>query len=455
MNAGSGHSRAPAATASLNDWLVWLEGLHPVEVDLGLDRLRPVCGAMGLDKLSYGVLTVAGTNGKGSSVAVAEGLLRADGCRVGAYTSPHLIDFNERIRVDGQPATDRAIIASLARVDEARGGASLSYFEFTTLAALDLFRRQGVDYAVLEVGLGGRLDAVNVVDADVALLTRVAVDHADWLGDDLDGIAREKAGICRPGRPAVIADPSPEGPLPAAARAHSVELLCAGEAFGWRDGPGSDWTWWGPEEQTLSALPSQPWWQLPWQRDNASGALAAVAQLRPQALDSHKVRRVLADIQLPGRVQLLGGAPDTLLDVAHNPDAATALASWLEKHPVSGKRRAVLGMKGDKDVAGVLGALEAVVDEWWLADLSEIGGLSLEQLKRHCPELVLARLAPLNPDEASPGPLEAWQAALAASRPEDQVLVMGSFMTVGPVLREWRQTRHTETHKPSANPGSR
>ncbi|MDQ2068928.1 bifunctional tetrahydrofolate synthase/dihydrofolate synthase [Natronospira bacteriovora] len=443
---------APGPGAPLSDWLSWLEGLHSAAIDLGLDRLIPVRDALGLKRPGFRVLTVAGTNGKGSSVALAEALLRADGCRTGAYTSPHLIEFNERIRVDGENASDQAIVSALCQVEAARGDASLSYFEYTTLAALLLFREQGVDHAVLEVGLGGRLDAVNMVDADVALLTRVALDHADWLGSDLAGIAREKAGVCRPGRSAVVADGQVGGHLHRAAEDSGARVHLAGRDFSWQGASEENWSWRGPQAQSLQSLPVEPWWQRSWQRDNASGALAAVALLRPSAVaDGPRVVNVLSEIRLPGRVQRMPGPPETLLDVAHNPDAALALADWLAAHPVAGSVRAVIGMKADKDVGGVIAALMPYVDEWWPADLSAQGGLGSAELSARLPDTATvamdARTAALTPEHC-------WRAASRASADTDRILVLGSFFTVGPVLREWRDTRQTAAVSQSVEKGS-
>jgi len=437
----SSQQSSPGPAAGLADWLCWLEGLHTQAVDLGLDRLRPVARDLFPDGPPFRILTVAGTNGKGSSVALAEQLLIESDCPVGAYTSPHLLTFNERIRLDGQPVSDELIIAAFQRINSLRGPVTLSYFEFATLAALEIFRAQGVRHAVLEVGLGGRLDAVNVVDPDVALLTRVALDHMDWLGDDLAGIAREKAGICRGGRPAVVGDPDPESPLRAAAGAQQANLLCAGSEFCWREEGPAEWSWQGPNGLEIDQLPSQPWWQMAWQRDNAAAVLAAMSQFQPSVLEPARVRRALSDIRIPGRVQRLESEPETIVDVAHNPDAARALSAWLKAHPCPGRTRAVIGMKGDKDCAGVVRALSAEIDEWWPADLSSEGGQDSAALAAHLPTAISE-----SANTAEPGgePLSVWRAALEASGPNDRVLVLGSFLTVGPVLREWQQTRHTD-----------
>lgn len=434
---GNGRGGAPGRDAMLDDWLAWLESGGGSAIDLGLDRLRPVCHSLGLEQPGFRVLTVAGTNGKGSSVAVAEALLRAAGRRVGAYTSPHLVVFNERIRVDGVPATDRAIVEALSTVEAHRGSTRLTYFEYTTLAALVVFRGAGVTEAVLEVGLGGRLDAVNCIDADVALLTRVAIDHAEWLGSDLDGIAREKAGVCRPQRPAVIGDGGPSGRLARAADATGASLYPAGNAFDWWPEDGETWCWRDASGRELTGLPAEPWWRMDWQRQNAAGALMAVSLLYPQALaDPDRVRRVLAEIRPAGRVQVVAGPPETVLDVAHNPDAALALAGWLRTQPVPGRTRAVIGMRADKDIDGVVAALDSIVNEWWPADLSASGGLS--------PDEMAARLGGRPVAGATGDPVAAWYAARTASDKEDRVLVLGSFMTVGPVLRELADKRHTD-----------
>ncbi|MEA5444546.1 bifunctional tetrahydrofolate synthase/dihydrofolate synthase [Gammaproteobacteria bacterium AB-CW1] len=435
--AGQPAPTAPGPKAGLTQWLRWLEGLHSSAIDLGLERLRPVCQAMGLDRPPFRVLTVAGTNGKGSSVAVAAALLTAAGHRVGSYTSPHLIDFNERICIDGLPASDAEILQAFQAVEAARGAISLSYFEYTTLAALAIFRQRGVSHAVLEVGLGGRLDAVNVIDADVALLTRVALDHAEWLGNDLAGIAREKAGVCRPSRPVVVADR--DGPLAEAARETGARPLLLGKRdFVW--GQDGDSWFWESNEARLDGLGLEPWWHMPWQRANAAAAMQAVSLLAPEVLaDAGRVRQVLSTLQPPGRVQRLAGQPETLLDVAHNPDAALALMDYLRARPVNGQTRAIIGMRADKDIAGVVTTLAGEVDEWWPADLSAQGGLSAEGLDQRihvaCPA---AHTRVKNAD-----PVETWLAARASANPGDRLLVLGSFMTVGPVLRQVDAAGHT------------
>lgn len=427
---------APGHEAGLSDWLAWLESGAGSAIDLGLDRLRPVCRVLGIDRPGFRVLTVAGTNGKGSSVALAEQLLLAGGHRVGAYTSPHLIAFNERIRLDGRPVDDETIVAAFRQIEAARGDARLTYFEYTTLAALLVFRDAGVSDAVLEVGLGGRLDAVNCIDADVALLTRVALDHAEWLGNDLAGIAREKAGVCRPGRPAVVADDDPDSPLPAAAEATGATVHHAARDFGWRDAGDGNWEWHGPGGRHLTDLPSEPAWRVDWQRQNAAGALMAVSLLRPDLLEApERVATAFGAAGPAGRVQRFPGPPETLLDVAHNPDAAAALRVWLTGSPVRGRTRAVIGMRADKDIDGVVRALAPAVDEWWPADLSASGGLDATALA--------GRLGSATTAGAGDEPMAAWRSAVAASSPDDRVLVLGSFMTVGPVLRELDRARHT------------
>lgn len=432
-----GRVGAPGPDAVLEDWLAWLESGGGSAIDLGLDRLRPVCRSLGLEEPGFRVLTVAGTNGKGSSVAVAEALLRAAGRRVGAYTSPHLVAFNERIQVDGVPATDRAIVEAFSAVEAHRGRTRLTYFEYTTLAALVVFREAGVTEAVLEVGLGGRLDAVNCIDADVALLTRVAVDHAEWLGSDLDGIAREKAGVCRPNRPAVIGDGGASGRLARAAGTTGASLYPAGTAFDWRAEDGGTWSWHDAAGRGLTGLPAEPWWRMDWQRQNAAGALMAVALLYPQALaDPDRVRRVLAEVRPAGRVQVIAGPPETVLDVAHNPDAARALAGWLRARPATGRTRAVIGMRSDKDISGVVAELAPVIDEWWPADMSASGGLGTHAMT--------SRLDGQTVADSAGEPVAVWRAAMAASDAGDRVLVLGSFMTVGPVLRELSNKRHTD-----------
>jgi dihydrofolate synthase/folylpolyglutamate synthase len=411
---------------SLAEWLAHIERLHPRSIDLGLDRVRGVAAAMALPPPACPVVTVAGTNGKGSSVALLEAILSAAGHRVAAYTSPHLLRYNERVRIGGAEAGDDALCAAFERVERARAGRTLTYFEFGTLAALDLFARAQPDVLVLEVGLGGRLDAVNLVDADVALVTSIGLDHVEWLGTDRDAIAREKAGVMRPGRPAVCADPGPPPGLLAAAAAIGATLYRAGDDFGWRaEADGERWSWRGPRG-AYPALP-RPALAGRFQFANAAGVLMAIELLRDRlAVSGTAVARGLASVAVAGRFQCLPGAVARIFDVAHNADGARALAETLAAAPAPGRTRAVFAVLADKDVEGMAAAMARVVDDWHVAPLAVARGASAER--------VLAALAGPARAQVHGDVAAAYRAALAASSPGDRVVVFGSFHTVGAAL---------------------
>jgi dihydrofolate synthase/folylpolyglutamate synthase len=409
---------------TLADWLAWQERLHPKEIELGLARVRAVLERMDLLRPAARVFTVGGTNGKGSCVATLEALSMAAGRCTGAYTSPHLLRYNERIRVDGVDVDDDALVSAFAAVDAAREGISLTYFEFGTAAALEIFRRRGVHTAVLEVGLGGRLDDVNAVEPDAAVVTIVALDHMEWLGPDRESIGREKGGIFRPGKPAVIGDRDPPASLLAAAGADALRL---GVDFDWADTP-SGWCW----QDGARVLPGLPAAGLPASalRDNAACAIAAFVALEPAALAPGDVARALGRVRLAGRMQRIPGEVEWWLDVAHNPDAARVLAQALAAAPVPGRTWCVLGMLEDKDAGAVAAALEGGVDGWFIASLPPPRGLAAEVLEARI------RGALHGPATRAGSVAAACAAAAAAARPGDRVVVCGSFHTVGPAM-EW------------------
>lgn len=417
---------------TLDAWLAWLEGLHPSRIELGLERVRRVATALGLGTaLPCPVVAVAGTNGKGSSVALLEAILSAAGYRVAAYTSPHLLRYNERVRVGGREAGDAELCQAFARVDRARGDVSLTYFEFGTLAAFDHFARVRPDVAVLEVGLGGRLDAVNLVDGDVALVTGISLDHMDWLGHDRESIGAEKAGIFRPGRPAVCGDPDPPRSLSAVAATVGADLHLCGRDFGYVvDQDSGAWSWWGGGVRR-DGLPA-PALAGRFQYRNAAGVLMALHLLGDrldvgQAALEEGLRRVF----LPGRFQRLSvdGVP-CVLDVAHNPEGAQALARALAEYPVAGRTRAVTAILGDKDIDGMISSLAGVVDAWYLGALAVERAAPVELLR----ERIVLRGAGA-PVAVCASVADAWRAALDASSPGDRVVAFGSFYTVGEILR--------------------
>lgn len=422
---------------TLNDWLSWQETLHPTEIELGLERVGTVLARLELNQPNFTLITVAGTNGKGSSVAMLEAILLAAGYRVGSYTSPHLLTYNERIKLDGKPVDDATLCASFERIDQARGSVlqdtaaqevSLSYFEFGTLAAIDILHRAEVDIAILEVGLGGRLDAVNVLDADVALITAIDVDHCDWLGNDRETIAREKAGILRAGRPAVCADPEPPASLLEYAAQLETPLSLIQRDFSITQ-QGEQWSWQGAE---------QSWQQLPlpalpgaFQLHNAAGVLAVLeALVEDYPVDQMFIDRGLVTVKLPGRFQVLTGKPVQIFDVAHNAQSAQALAENLRSLSHMGCIRVVLAMLADKDIDAVVGHLKSQVDHWYLAALDVPRAAPLSQLRAALSDV---------PDESvevfDDAPA-AHRAALAASAKEDVIVVCGSFHTVAAALAD-------------------
>lgn len=352
---------------TLEQWLDYQLGVHPRGVELGLARVGEVWRRLGAPRPSPLVITVAGTNGKGSTVAFVEAMLAAGGYRAGAYTSPHVLAYNERVRIAGIDADDALLVGAFERIDAARGDIPLTYFEFGTLAAFLVFADAALDVAVLEVGLGGRLDAVNLIDADVAIVTTIALDHQDWLGSDRDSIGREKAGVARAGRPLVIAEADPPAGLLAAAAAHGARLVRAGIDYG-IEPASSGWCWNGSGASLL--LPPLQL-EASCQPANAAAAIAALCELRERLpLPAEAIARGAAQARVRARLQRSRvGAGELVVDVAHNPQAAAVLAEWLAREPAA-DIVAVFGALDDKDVAGMLQPLRAHVTEWHLVDLS-------------------------------------------------------------------------------------
>src|SRR6185436_2800098 len=357
------------------------------------------------------------TNGKGSTCALLEAMLRAGGYRTALYTSPHLVRYNERVRISGIEMEDKPLCEAFEAVERARGDVPLTYFEYGTLGALWLFARENVEVAVLEVGLGGRLDAVNVIDADCAVLTSVGIDHVDYLGPDRESIGREKAGIFRAGRPAVIADPNPPGSV----LESSADKLLLGKDFGYTAGEGQ-WTYWGPNGKRAGL--AYPALRGAIQLRNASAALCALDALKlPIAMQ--EIRSGLAGVALPGRFQVLPGRPQVILDVAHNPQAAHTLAENLATSGFAPETYAVCGMLRDKDIAGVFRELAPRITQWHLATLSGPRGASAEELEAHLGSAPRKKFA---------SPAAALEAALGSASENDKIVVFGSFLTVGEAI---------------------
>jgi dihydrofolate synthase/folylpolyglutamate synthase len=408
---------------TLAEWLAFIERQHPSTIALGLERVSAVLRRMKLE-LQCPVITVGGTNGKGSTCAMLEAVLRAGGRRTGLYTSPHLVDYNERVRIAGAQAEDALLCEGFEAVERARGDTPLTYFEFGTLAAFQAFSGQQIEVAILEVGLGGRLDAVNVLDADCAVLTSIGIDHVDYLGADRESIGREKAGIFRPGRPAVIADPDP----PQSVLAAPGEKLLLGRDFGFQSRE-NQWTYWGPQGRR-SAL-AYPALRGGVQLRNASAALCTLDALRlPVAMQ--EVRRGLAEVELPARFQVLPGRPQVILDVAHNVEAAKVLADNLAASGFAPETIAVCGMLRDKDIAGVLRALAPRVTQWHFASLPGPRGAGADELEKHV-DGAARKFA---------SPAQAFEAAQAIAGDGDKIVVFGSFLTVGEVAA-WLKNKKT------------
>ncbi|WP_029687430.1 bifunctional tetrahydrofolate synthase/dihydrofolate synthase [Tatumella saanichensis] len=405
----------PQATSSLDSWLTYLENLHTKAIELGLDRIRRVASQLNLLKPAPFVFTVAGTNGKGTTCRTLEALLIASGYRVGVYSSPHLVRYTERVRIQSQELTEADHTQSLAFIDQGRAKTSLTYFEFSTLSALHLFREADLDVVILEVGLGGRLDATNIVDADVSVITSIALDHIDWLGPDRESIGREKAGIFRSGKPAVVGEPDMPSSISQVATDKGAVLLQRDQQWSYQD-HGDSWDFRDIRGE-ISRLPL-PQVPLP----NAATALAA---LRVSGLQVSEVciREQLADIVLPGRFQVISESPKVILDVAHNPHAATYLASRLAALKPTGKIRAVVGMLHDKDIAGTLAALCPQVDIWYCASLEGPRGASADELVSQLPGATAYESVEM-----------AWQTAQQQADSDDIILVCGSFHTVAQVM---------------------
>ena len=412
---------------TLADWLAHIERVHPRAIEMGLERTLQVKQALGLNP-SFPIITVGGTNGKGSACAMLEAILHHAGYRVGCYTSPHLLRYNERVRIARSEARDDDLVQAFVAVDRARGGVPLTYFEFGTLAAMWLFVRERIDVAVLEVGLGGRLDAVNAFDADCALVMTVDLDHMDYLGDTRDAIAFEKAGIFRPGRPAVCAEPRPPQTLRHYAAQIGAALLVIDEDFGYAADK-MQWQYRGPHG-TRSGLP-HPALRGGYQLANASACLTALDALRgrlPVTMDD--IRTGLLQAEVPGRFQVLPGRPVTILDVAHNPHAAKALAENLAAMGCSGRTLAVFAMLKDKDIAGVISIVRKHVDHWLIAGIDDTRGADAALLRRQ-----LEAAGVTVPITACANIAAAYVQACDRAAENDRILVFGSFYTVAAAMQ--------------------
>jgi dihydrofolate synthase / folylpolyglutamate synthase len=417
---------------TLDGWLARCERLHPKEIDMTLDRVQRVKDRLGL-AFSVPVITVAGTNGKGSTCAMLETIALQAGYRVGLYIKPHLVHFEERCRVNGEMVSADALLPHFAAVEAARGDLALTYFEFTTLAIARLLSQAPLDLVILEVGLGGRLDAVNVVDADCAVITSIDVDHVEYLGPDREAIGREKAGILRTGRPAVVSDPVPPQSVIDRARDIQADLWLFGRDFNYA-GDKQQWSWAGRDKR-FNGL-AYPSLRGANQLLNAAGVLAAFEALRERLpITAQAVRNGLALVELPGRFQIVPGQPTLVLDVAHNPHAVATLAQNLDQMGFYPRTHAVFGAMQDKDLAAILTRMAPLVDAWHFCDLPLPRAAKAADLQALHERLALRGPGAVSV-QAHADPVEALRGALSQADPADRIVVFGSFYTVGGVLKE-------------------
>ena len=431
---------------TLPDWLAYCEQLHPKSIDMGLERVRAVAQRMQI-RFACPVITVAGTNGKGSTCAMLETILMQAGYRTGVFTSPHLVHFEERLRLSGDPVSATELIAAFARVESARGQneaeISLTYFEFTTLAILDTMARAGLDAVILEVGLGGRLDAVNIIDADCAVITSIDLDHMELLGPDRESIGREKAGIMRTGHPVVVSDPMPPQSVLDHALEIGADLWRVGQDFN-VSGDKQQWGWAG-RGRRYSGL-AYPALRGANQLVNAAGVLAALAALRERLpVTAQAVRNGFAFVELPGRFQIIPGQPTLVLDVAHNPHSVAALAANLDAMGYFPTTHAVFGAMADKDLEPMLARVNPLIDRWYFTDLptpraASAGALQTQWQAQNTRKNVVSH--------TFADPMAALQAAIAAADPADRIVVFGSFYTVGGVLQQGVPRLHAKHLSP-------
>lgn len=419
---------------TLAEWLNWQEGLNPKAIDLGLDRVSRVLGSLNFSTDFFcPVITVAGTNGKGSTVAFIESILHQAELSVGCYTSPHLFTYNERIRVNNQCVSDEELCAAFDVIDQARADIPLTYFEFGTLASLVIFQKYNVDVAVLEVGLGGRLDAVNAIDADVSVITSIDIDHVDWLGDNVELIAKEKAGIMRSHKPSVVSLLNPPASLLSHAQALNVPLQCLGQDYVYQPLANNTWQL-KASDVHFDDLPL-PNLQGGFQMQNAAAAIMAIKSLNLLAADNTQriqdkhIKLGLQNAQLSGRYQQLHEQPTVIVDVAHNEQSASKLAELLSDQPIAGKTLAVIAMLGDKAVDEVIAVMRPAVDAWFGAGLSVPRGMNAKNIS----QAVRGIDADVRLSDCE-SVADACAQALAVAASNDRIIVFGSFYTVAEAI---------------------
>jgi dihydrofolate synthase / folylpolyglutamate synthase len=420
--------------STLEAWLARCETLHAKDIDLSLERVREVKQRLGLG-FKAPVIAVAGTNGKGSTCAMLEAIALAAGYRVGTYIKPHLVNFEERCRIDGRSVAAQSLLEHFEAVESARGEWALTSFEFTTLAIMRRLSMATLDLVILEVGLGGRFDAVNAVDADCVVITSIDIDHTEFLGHTREAIGFEKAGVMRPGKPAIVTDPVPPASLVAHAASVGADLRCIGRDFS-HEGTPQQWSWAGRSRRYTGL--AYPALRGANQLLNASGALAALEALRDRLpMTAQAVRTGLAQVELPGRFQIVAGRPTLVLDVAHNPHAVAALTHNLDRMGFHPRTHAVFGAMRDKDIAAMLERIAPLIDAWYFTDLATpraARAVELEQAFRQAAAAAPARAAPAT-GSCHDNPAQALAAALGECDPADRIVVFGSFYTVGGVLK--------------------
>lgn len=413
--------------STINEWLDWIASIHSTEIELGLDRIKKVAERLGDLAPACAVVTVGGTNGKGSVVAGLESIYRAAGYHVGAFTSPYLFKHNEYVRIDQQIASDDAFIAAYQKIEKVRGQISLTPFEFHTLAALLIFKQAPLDILIMEVGMGGRLDAVNILESDIAIVTSIDLDHTEFLGKTREAIGFEKSGIFRQNKPAIIGDFNPPESIAKQAAALGSLLLRQGKEFNYQENP-ENWKW-VTEDLQYDEL---PYCSLATQ--NMAIVLMAITTLQKRLpISSEAIKKGLATVQLPGRIQILNEPVIKIFDVAHNPAAVSWLTKKLQSMPTIGKTRAVFSMLSDKDIASSVHCISSIVDEWYIAPLEGKRATSIEMLQKIFSDLHIQKV------HAFSNLRDAYAEALLKSQSGDRIVVFGSFRVVAEVMQNQRE----------------
>lgn len=417
---------------SLADWLSWQETLHLSEIDLGLDRIREVAKKLDLCSPTFPIITVGGTNGKGSSVALFESILKAQGYKTGSYTSPHLIDYNERIKLNSTNTRDELIINAFEEIDKARGAISLTYFEFGTLAAMLIFTQQKVDIAILEVGLGGRLDASNLWDTSLAIITSIGIDHVDWLGDDREVIAVEKSGIMRRNIPVICGDLDPPHAILKEAKRIGAQLYQINNDFSYQKNTNNSWNWEGLNNFYTLPLPALAG---EFQLNNSATVIAGLMAINNLLkIDINNIKQGLKYASIVGRLQTIHQRPEWLMDVAHNPHAAKQLAKHLNSNPVTGKTIALFSMLKDKDIDQVISIMSSNIDQWHIVELEGLRSTHINNLEK-----AISKQSPDKTVKTHQSFLDACKSLKSTSNLQDRVVAFGSFLVVSEVINAYHQ----------------